>query len=101
MDINYFILTFLPEVENQKEDRRRKIKALIESLKKEDLDSFKLKLREDDNKESPLLLAAEYGSYKILKSIMELGDNIENHQDDFTLDDFNAEGENVLHLRKF
>ena len=93
-------MTFLTVIENQKEERRRKVKAIIESLQQEDLDCLQLKLREDDNKESPLLLAAEYGSYKILKSIMELGDNIENHQDDFTLDDCNADGENVLHLCK-
>ena len=70
-------------------------------MQQEDVNTLLLKLRKDNNKESPLLLAAEYGSYKILKSIMELGDNIENHQDDFTLDDCNAEGENVLHLSKF
>ena len=101
MDTNYFILTFLAVIESQKEDRRQKVKTLIESLQQEDLNSLLLKLREDNNKESPLLLAAEYGSYKILKSIMELGDDIKNHQEDFTFDDCNEAGENVLHLCKF
>ena len=101
MDTNQFILKFLPVIENEKEDRRQKVKELIESLQQEDLSSLLLKLKEDDNKESPLLLAAEYGSYKILKSITELGEDIKDHQNDFTFDDCNEEGENVLHLCKF
>ena len=101
LDTNYFILTFLPVIENQKENRRQKVKELIESLQQEDFNTLLLKLKEDNNKESPFLLAAEYGSYKILKSITELGDDIEKHQHDFTFDDCNEEGENILHLCKF
>ena len=58
-----------------------------------------VKLREQNKEENPLLLAAEYGSYKILKSITELGDKIRTRED-FTFDDCNEYGENVLHLRK-
>ena len=91
---------FPPVIENQAETRRKHVKSLIESLQQEDLNSLVAKLKEENNQENPLLLAAEYGSYKILKSIVELGDDIEN-RDDFTFDDCNDEGENVLHLRKF
>lgn len=100
MGFNCFFLIFPPVIENREEKRRAKVKSLFESLQQEDLNSLLTKLREEKNQESPLLLAAEYGSYKILKSIAESGDNIKNRKD-FTFDDCNDEGENVLHLCKF
>ena len=95
------------ERDYEKEKRRAKVKSLIDSLPQEDLISLRNIIKEKDTnlkkfgfEENPLLLAAEYGSYEILKSITELGDEIRN-QKDFTLDDCNEDGENVLHLRKF
>ena len=82
------------------------MKSLIESLQQEDLSSLRERIKDEDShlkkfgfKENPLLLAAESGSYKIMKSILELGDKIRN-QEDFTFDDCNKDGENVLHLCK-
>ena len=94
------LLNFFPVIGNQAENRRKKVKSIIESLQQDDLNNYLVKLREQNKQENPLLLAAEYGSYKILKSIVELGDDIKN-QNDFTFDDCNDEGENVLHLCKF
>ena len=80
-------------------ERREKVKSVIESLQEEDLNNLQERIKELGLKENPLLLAAEYGSYKILKSITELGDKIRTRED-FTFDDCNEYGENVLHLRK-
>ena len=49
------------------------MKSIISSLKNEDLDSLLIALNEEGGQENPLLLAAESGSYKILKSIVEIG----------------------------
>ena len=89
----------------------------MKSLKSEDLDNLQSKLQEKDDKgenkkkENPLLLAAEYGSYKILKDIIRLKENLFNdnvgkeddltHREEFTFDDCNEKGENILHLSKF
>ena len=51
------------------------------------------------DKENPLLLAAEFGCYKILKFIVELGD--EKTLQQFDLEDCDHNGNNILHLGKF
>ena len=75
------------------------MKSIINSLKNEDLDSLLIKLKEDGGQENPLLLAAESGSNKILKSIVEIGPAILDRED-FSFADCNEEGENVLHMCK-
>ena len=79
-------------------ERKKDINKLIRSLETEDLKGLVNKLDENNVKDNPLLLAAEYGSYKILKSILDLKDQIV--MQDFSFDDCNEEGENVLHLGK-
>ena len=80
-------------------ERRLYVKSIINSLKNEDLDSLLIELKEKNGQENPLLLAAESGSYKILKSIVEIGPEILDRED-FSFADCNEEGENVLHMCK-
>ena len=75
------------------------MKSIINSLKNEDLDSLLIELKEKNGQENPLLLAAESGSYKILRSIVELGPETLDRED-FSFADCNEEGENVLHMCK-
>ena len=75
------------------------MKSTIKSLRNEDLDSLLIALKEEGRQEKPLLLAAESGSYKILKSIVEIGPEILDRED-FSFADCNDEGENVLHVCK-
>ena len=84
------------------EKRTLKIKTLIQSLETEDLESLIRIMKEEGIQENPLLLAAEFGSYKILKSIVELGaQGIERLKTlNFTFEDCNKIEENVLHLGK-
>ena len=75
------------------------MKSTINSLKNEDLDSLLIALKKEGRQEKALLLAAEFGSYKILKSIVEIGPEILDRED-FSFADCNDEGENVLHMCK-
>ena len=75
------------------------MKSTINSLKNEDLDSLLIALKKEGRQEKALLLAAEFGSYKILKSIVEIGSEILDRED-FSFADCNEEGENVLHMCK-
>ena len=75
------------------------MKSTINSLKNEDLDSLLIALKKEGRQEKALLLAAEFGSYKILKSIVEIGPEILDRED-FSFADCNEEGENVLHMCK-
>ena len=75
------------------------MRSIISSLKNEDLDSLLIALNEESGQENPLLLAAESGSYKILKSIVEIGPEILSRED-FSFADCNEEGENILHICK-
>ena len=49
---------------------------------------------------NPILIAAEHGCYKILKSILDLGEEIsvEPFKSWFNLDACNDAGKNVLHI---
>ena len=75
------------------------MRSTINSLKNEDLDSLLIALKMEGRQEKALLLAAEFGSYKILKSIVEIGPEILDRED-FSFADCNDEGENVLHMCK-
>ena len=72
------------------------LRNLVRSLENEGLNTFVKNLQERKIKESPLLVAAEYGSHMILKSIVDLMKKGE--QKEFSFDDCNGNGENVLHL---
>ena len=84
--------------------RIMKIEAIIKSLDSEDLDSLRKKLDEEfgENVENPLLVAAEFGSYKVLKSIIELAANDFDtfKKQKFNFDDCNKCDDNLLHLGK-
>ena len=84
--------------------RIMKIEAIIKSLDSEDLDSIRKKLDEEfgENVENPLLVAAEFGSYKVLKSIIELAANYFDtfKKQKFKIDDCNKSDDNLLHLGK-
>ena len=71
------------------------IAAIIHELEDQGLHGIKTKM----DKENPMLLAAEFGCYKILKFIVELGD--EKILQQFDLDDCDHNGNNILHLGKF
>ena len=94
----YFDLSF-SGIECKKEERRLHVRSIINSLKNEDIDCLLIALKEKGGQENPLLLAAESGSYKILKSIVEIGPEILDRED-FSFADCNEEGENVLHMCK-
>ena len=68
----------------------------VEILEIKDLDTFEENIKNlKQIQEGSLLVAAKYGCYEILKSILE---KIENDQNSFDLNECNAHGENVLHL---
>ena len=81
-----------------------KIEGIIKSLDSEDLDSIRKKLDEEfgENVENPLLVAAEFGCYKVLKSIIELAANDFDtfKKQKFNFDDCNKCDDNLLHLGK-
>ena len=72
------------------------LRNLVRSLENEGLNIFVKNLQEKRIKESPLLVAAEYGSHMIIKSIVDLMK--EGEQNEFNFDNCNGNGENVLHL---
>ena len=94
--------------ENGISHNRMELKNLLNNLENEDLDDFidgiaaqrKLGL----GKGNPLLLAAEFGCHKILKKIVGLDEDqlrlMETREggQQFSLDDCNENGENILHL---
>ena len=67
----------------------------------ENLDLFLRKLDEENLKETPLLVAADFGNYKILKSIIELAaSSFDEFKKRFNFDHCNERGHNVIHLGK-
>ena len=82
---------------------RNAMKNLIYNLENEDLDNFLDCMRAEGHL-NPLLLAAEYGCHKILKKIVGLDEDqlrlMETREggQQFSLDDCNENGENILHL---
>ena len=72
------------------------IAAIIHELEDQGLNTFVHGIKTKMDKENPMLLAAEFGYYKILKFIVELGD--EKILQQFDLDDCDYNGNNILHL---
>ena len=101
LSFNFLVISVCNDIDKM-EKRTLKIKTLIQSLETEDLESLISKMKEEGIQENPLLIAAEFGSYKILKSIVELGaQGIERLKTlNFTFEDCNKIDENVLHLGK-
>ena len=64
----------------------------MEKFENGDLDTFVKGIKH----ENPLLVAAEFGCFKILKSIIQLGDSTQ--EETFNFDDCNDNGETLLHL---
>ena len=94
-------MTQIQEDVMRKSDKKDERKKLEDLLKIEDLELFAKKLDEEQMKETPLLVAAEIGSYKILKSIIELATtNFEEFKKKINFDHCNERGHNVLHLGK-
>jgi hypothetical protein len=52
----------------------------------------------DETTKSPLLIAAKYGCHKILKSILDMNEKMQDEPYNINLNDSNTQGENVLHL---
>ena len=95
--ISYFVVT---QIKNDIQ-RRPKIEDLWKSLDSEDLNLLVKRLDEENMTETSLLVAAEFGSYKILKSIIELATtNFDEFKKRFNFDHCNERGHNVLHLSK-
>ena len=54
--------------------KETEIAAVIHELEDQDLNTFVQGIKAKMDEENPLLLAAEFGCYKILKFIVQLGD---------------------------
>ena len=78
------------------------VNELDDILRIEDPELFVIAVRSlktpDETTKSPLLVAAKYGCHKILKSILDLNEQMQYEPYNINLNDFNAHGENILHL---